>query len=113
MANPQELNTINVYFKIPFGEQTTTCVVNNSLTTLEFMDYVNIEVRNKLNINSRYDIEIVEAGKTNDELASRIEPRNDETLLQRYGETKKIMAYYARPVNPITREFVRQVNYSE
>jgi hypothetical protein len=77
------------------------------------MEYVNVEVRNNLNINSRYDIELVEVGKPDGELAPCMEPRNDETLLQRCNGSPKLMAYYARPIHPITREFVRRDNYSE
>jgi len=113
MATPQESNTIQVYFKVPFTDITTTCTVNCSLTTLEFMDYVNSDVRNNLNINSRYDIEIVDTGKPAGELAPCMEPRNDETLLQRYNVVNKLIAVYARPVHPITREFIRRDNYSE
>ena len=113
MATPQESNTIQVYFKIPFTDITTTCVVDCSLTTLEFMDYVNSDVRNNLNINSRYDIELVDIGKRGGELATCMEPRYDETLLQRYNRMNKVIAFYARPVHPITREFVRRDNYSD
>jgi hypothetical protein len=113
MATPQESSTIQVYFKIPFTDITTTCLVNNSLTTLEFMEYVDVEVRNNLNINPRYDIEIVDIDKPRGELATCMEPRNDETLLQRYNRVNQLIALYARPVHPITREFIRRDNYSE
>lgn len=112
MASPQESNNIHVYFKIPYTEITTVTMVENSLTTIQFLDYVNVEVRNILNINQRYDIELVDTGKPNGELSAPIEPRNNETLLQRYGNTNQIVAFYVRPVNPITREFTRNINYS-
>lgn len=113
MATPEESNTIQVYFKIPFTDITTTCTVDCSLTTLEFIDYVNADVRNNLNINSRYDIELVDTGKPGGELAQCMEPRNDVTLLQRYNNVNKLIAFYARPIHPITREFIRRDNYSE
>jgi hypothetical protein len=112
MATPQESNTIQVYFKIPFTDITTTCVVDTGLTTTQFINYVNVEVRNKLNINSRYDIEIVEAGNPGGEFASYMEARDDQTLLQRFNIINKLIAFYARPVIPITREFIRQNDYS-
>ena len=112
MATPQEANTIQVYFKIPFTEITTTCVVNCNLTTNELLEYVNTDVRNNLNINSRFDIELVDTGKPGGELATCMEPRYDETLLQRYNIVNKTISFYARPVHPITREFIRQENYS-
>ena len=113
MTTPPEANTVTIYFKIPYTDITTTCVVDNSLTTLQLMDYVNVDVRNNLNINPRYDIELVEVGQRAGELATCMEPRNDETLLQRCNGSSKLMAFYARPVHPITREFVRRDNYVE
>ena len=113
MTTPLEANTVMIYFKIPFTDITTTCVVDNTLSTLQLMDYVNVDVRNNLNINPRYDIEIVEVGQLAGELAPCMEPRIDETLLQRCNGSPKLMVYYARPVHPITREFVRRDNYVE
>jgi hypothetical protein len=113
MPTPEESNTIKVYFKIPFTVITTTRIVSSSLTTNEFLEYVNTYVRNNLNINSRYDIELVDTGKPGGELATCLEPRNDETLLQRYNRVNQVIAFYARPVHPITREFVRRDNYSD
>jgi hypothetical protein len=112
MVTRLETTTVMIYFKIPYTDITHTCVVNNRLTTLQLIDYVNVDVRNNLNINPRYDIELVEVGKPDGELAPCVEPRNDETLLQRY-HSPNMIAYYARPVHPITREFVRRDNYVE
>ena len=112
MTTPLEENTVMIYFKIPFTDITTTCIVDANLTTLEFMEYVDVEVRNNLNINSRYDIEIVEVGKPNGELAPCMEPRIDELLLPRSNGSPKLMAFYARPVHPITRQFIQQADYS-
>lgn len=70
-------------------------------------------MRNNLNINQRYDIELVDTGKPDGELAPPMEPRYDETLLQRYGHTNQLVTFYARPVHPITREFRRNANYSD
>lgn len=113
MSASPETNIISVYFKIPYTELTTVIDVDDSLTTVEFLEYVNVHVRNKLNINSRYDIELVDTGKPQGELAAPMEPRNDETLLQRYGQNRTHLTFYARPVNPITREFRRNANYSD
>lgn len=88
-------------------------MVQNSLTTQDFLEYVNIYVRNNLNINQRYDIELVDTGKEGGELAPAMEPRYDESLLQRYGNTRQTVVFYARPVHPIIREFRRNTNYSD
>lgn len=63
MASHQETNTIQVYFKIPYTEITSVVVVQNLLIMREFLEYVNIDVRNNLHINQRYDIELVDTGK--------------------------------------------------
>jgi len=63
---------------------TTICVVNNSLTTLQLMDYMNVNVRNNLNTNPRYDFELVEVSLVGEKLAPPMKPKNDDTLLQIY-----------------------------
>jgi len=108
-----ETNIISVYFKIPYTDITTVVDVEDSLTTAQFVEYVNTYVRNNLNINQRYYIEIVETGKPGGELAPPIEPRDDETLLQRYGNRNKCIAFYSRPVHQIVREFIYNNNYSD
>jgi hypothetical protein len=65
-----------------------------------------------LNINSKYYIEVIDVGQTDKELAQCIEPRDEDTLLQRYCHINQPIAFYVRPVNPITREFVRQNDYA-
>lgn len=113
MSASSETNRISIYFKIPYTKITTVVNVDNSLTTIEFLEYVNDHVRNKLNINSKYHIELVDTGKPEGELAAPMEPRYDETLLQRYGSNNTLVTFYARPVNPMTREFTRVTDYSE
>lgn len=113
MSASPETNNITIYFKVPYTDITTVVDVDDSLTTMEFLEYVNNEnnyIRDKLYINSRFDIEVVDTGKPGDELACPMEPRYDETLSQRYGQNK-FVSFYARPVHPITREFRRSDNY--
>lgn len=111
MDSSQETMEFIVYFKIPYTEVTSVNMIKKSLTTSEFVEYVNTDVRNTLNINSKYYIEVVDISKPSGELAEPIEPRNDETLLQRYGDVNKSIAFYIRPVDRITREFIRRLNY--
>jgi hypothetical protein len=113
MTTTQESNIIECYFKIPFTSITTTITLNKNITMSEFMErIVNVEIRNKLSIHSKYDIEIIEAGNPKCELANCIVPIMNETLLQRYGDTKNSISYYARPVNQVTREFTRDIDYT-
>ena len=108
---PSAQNNIQVYFKIPYTEIASVLLLEKSMTMFEFMQYVNEEVRNILHINARYAIDVVDTNKPGGELAEALEPFN-ETLLQRYGTTNNYITFYARPVDPTTREFVRQVDYS-
>jgi hypothetical protein len=108
---PSAQNRIQVYFKIPYTEIASVFSLEKSMTMVEFMQYVNEEVRNILHINARYAIDVVDTNKPGGELAEALEPFN-ETLLQRYGTTNNYITFYARPVDPTTREFVRQVDYS-
>jgi len=113
MAYPQESNTIGVYFKIPYTEITTLLRIPISLTIRQFLEYVDTNLpRINLNIHPRYRIQVVETGKPGGELAVEMEPRDDQTLLERYGNNN-IIAFYVRPINPITREFIRSDNYTE
>jgi hypothetical protein len=109
---PVTRNVVQVYFKIPYTEICSVFLLENSLTMVEFMQYVNIEVRNTLHINIRYAIDVVDTNQEARELADALEPRADETILQRYGQHNTYLTFYARPVDPMTREFVRQVDYS-
>jgi len=54
MGTQQEANNVIIYYKFPYTDITTTCVVDNSSATLQLMDYVNVDVCNNLNINPRY-----------------------------------------------------------
>lgn len=110
MTYPQESN-ISVYFKIPYTEPTVSALIRNSLTISELLEYVKTTVRSNLNIDSKYDIELVDTGKPLLELASAIIPSNTETLLQRYGSVTSV-SFYIRPVDPITRQFVSYIDYS-
>lgn len=112
MASPQESNIISVYFKIPYTEITTLLRIPNNLTIRQFLEYVDNDLpRINLNIHQRYSIQVVETGKPGGELAVEMEPRDDQTLLQRYGNNNSI-AFYVRPVEPSTRQFIRSDIYS-
>ena len=108
----EESNTMEFYFKIPFTEITTTCNINSSLTISQFLEYVNKVVRGRLNINSKYYIEVVDVGHSSKELAQCIVFRDEETLADRYDNINQPIACYVRPVDPITREFTRRNNFS-
>ena len=115
--NPtQQIRHFNIYCKIPFTDVSGMFTVQSNMTIAEFIEHANTNFRNNLNIHSSYDIEVVQTGNREAELASPIETTNTQTLEQIYGHiynAGNIIAFYIRPVNPVTREFIRRANYSE
>ena len=112
MPTPQDSDTFQMYFKIPFTEITTKQRVPCNITTSDFKLYVNTYIRAILNINAQYYIEVVPIGKPEGELAPFMETRDFETLSQLYNSVNTLIGFYIRPVNPITREFIRFDNYN-
>ena len=118
MTSTECFNSIEIYFKIPYTKITEIVDISDHLTISEFIKYVNIEIRQLLRINEKYDIEVVEIDNLNlkvpNELRAKMEERSEETLNERYGHlyTKhRIMGFYIRPVDPKTSVFTRQENY--
>jgi hypothetical protein len=100
--NTQQVRYFDVYCKIPFTEVTGTFRLQSNMTITEFLECANKDIRNNLNIHSYYSIEVVQTGKLGEEL-------------ERYGyiyNAGNLVAFYIRPVNPVTREFIRRVDYS-
>jgi hypothetical protein len=113
--NTQQVRYFDIYCKIPFTEVTGTFRVQSNMTITQFLEYANADIRNNLNIHSYYAIEVVQTGKPGVELAEAIEPTHEQTLEERYGNiynAGNLVAFYIRPVNPVTREFIRRVDYS-
>ena len=110
MSTSELMNTIILYCKIPFTEITGKFKIQSSLTISQFLEYVNIHIRNKLNINQIYDIEVVEVDSG--ELGVSIQSNDEETINQRYKIINGCFVCYIRPVHPITRVFVRKNDYS-
>lgn len=117
MSTPEQSSRImEFYCKIPFTENTCKINVNSNLTIVEFLEYVDSIIKNNLNINSKYDIILVEMGQPRDELDRPIEPSYDQTLERRYGTIYNMgmsVGFYVRPINPITRDYIRRENYNE
>lgn len=112
MSNIEEFHIIKVYCKIPFTEISHTFVVQDNLTICEFLQFTNIYLHNKLNINTKYDIELVVVGQPLKEFAPPLESRDSQRLRDKFSNISNLIAFYARPINPNTREFVRQNDYS-
>jgi hypothetical protein len=102
--------TIELYCKIPFTETTGIFKIRYNLTISELLEYVNIHVRNKLNIDKSYDIEVVELELG--ELGKPIETNNKQTLRQVYRNINNCFVFYVRPVHPITKVFIRKNDYT-
>lgn len=117
MSTTEILQTIWVYFKIPFTEITALFKLQDNLPMNELFEYVNTDIRNNLNINTKYDIQLVETGQPNEELAYNITTyRYEQTLREIYDSNNNYnnntISFYVRPIHHITREFVRQNDYS-
>ncbi len=102
--------TIELYCKIPFTEITGKFNIQDKLTISQFLEYVNTHIRNKLNINQKYDIEVIEAKLG--ELGLPIEPNNLQTIIQRYKIINGCFVCYVRPVESNTRVFTLKNDYS-
>jgi len=103
MTTSQETTFVQVYFIIPFTKIKTTCLINYHLSINEFLEYVNTNVRNKLNINPRYDIELVYTGDQGETI----------DVYKKHLHNKHLtISFDAQPVNPVTREFIRLDDYS-
>jgi hypothetical protein len=76
------------------------------------LNYVQTQVRNMLHIHGRYAVELVAVDQADGEYAPAIVANDDQTLLQRYGDINTPLAFYVRPVNPTTREYVPNADYS-
>ncbi len=101
---------IEVYFKIPFTEDTKIFKIQNNLTITEFLEYINVYVRNQFNINDNYLIEVVDSDLG--ELGVPIQMNINQTLYERYGNIKSSLTYYIRPIHPITKLFVCKNDYT-
>jgi len=110
MSNSELTSTIDLYCKIPFTETTGIFKIQNCLTISQFLEYVNHDVRNKLNINQIYDIEVIEVELG--ELGIPMETNNQQTICERYRITNNCFVCYVRPVDPITKVFVRKNDYT-
>jgi len=113
MTQP-ESREMNVYCKIVYTEITTVISINSDMSIIEFLEYVKNYAKNNMNINSNYDIELVNMGQPGDELARQIEPILNQTIqdVYRTNYNNDQIGIYIRPINNISREFVRRNDYS-
>jgi hypothetical protein len=100
-----------VYFKIPHSQISKVYMLEKSWTITTLLDYVQTQVRNMLQIHARYAVELVAIDQADGEFAPAIVPNDEQTLLQRYGDINTPIAFYVRPVNPTTREYVQNIDY--
>lgn len=111
MTTTEESDIISVYCKIPFTEITITFYSHDSLNIKQFLQEGITFIRTRLNINTKYDIELVDVSQPFGEYALPLQPRNDQTLRERYRNVNPIV-FYARPIDPNTREFIRRDEYT-
>ena len=114
----EDTNFIEVYCKIAYSEINDIFNVPKNLTISNFINYANSTIRNRFHIHSSYDIEVIEIGDHTyncpNELIPKMEENHNQTMYEKYGHLYNrncLMAFYIRPVNPVTREFIRRENY--
>lgn len=105
-------NTISCYFKIPFTEENTTFKISSLMYISTFCGlYCNTILRQELNINPKYNIELVEANSDKGEYGPTLIISDTETFQQRYGNLTQPIPFYARPVSAETGEFIVRERY--
>ena len=101
-------------FKLVYTSKTCELDVNSEMNLGEFITWINEDeqIRQLFNIHEHYDLQIVACGnKVNGdaELAPPIDAAY-ETIGEKFNP--KTTAFYIRPVDPITEEFIRRDDYS-
>ena len=88
--------TITISFKKVYTCKTVCYDIDVNFTIKQFIGYIKSKAYNDFNIDKNYNIEIVEAGQFEDELAPHVE--SCETIIrEKYGENLKHTSFYLRP----------------
>ena len=88
--------TITMSFKKVYTCKTVCYNIDVNFTIKQFIGYIKSKAYNDFNIDNNYNIEIVEAGQFQDELAPPVEPC-ETTISEKYGEKIKYTSFYIRP----------------
>jgi hypothetical protein len=88
--------TITISFKKVYTCKTICYDIDEIFTIKQFIGYIKSKAYNDFNIDNNYNIEIVEAGQFEDELAPPVEPC-ETTISEKYGEKIKYTSFYIRP----------------
>ena len=112
---PKMPGTLRFTFKLVFTPNVWHLDIDSSMTTAEFITYINEDtnLRQLFNIHEHYHIDIVKAGNKTcgyAELAPSIVVSISETVGGKFDPNTT--SFYLRPVNPITEEFIRRDDYS-
>jgi hypothetical protein len=107
--------TLQFTFKLVFTANVWQLDIDSSMTTAEFITYINEDtnLRQLFNIHQHYHIDIVKAGNImyrQAELAPSIMVSFSETVGEKFNPQST--SFYLRPVHPITEEFIRRDDYS-
>ena len=101
--NNTKMSEHSFYFKLVYTCQTVNYDIDLNMSMTEFINYVKDKIRVDFNIDNNCDIEIVESGQPNNvngrdaEVASALE-YSDTTIIEKYGDNYKYIAFYVRPV---------------
>lgn len=113
-------NEIEIYVKLVYTTRRYTYIFDKDTPIIEFIKLMNNQYeKSKFGIHSEYVIEIVETGNTvygQAEMAPSLDHTEfleGKTFSEKYGPNKKFLAFYIRPVNPDTGEFVHLDSYRD
>ena len=108
--------TLRFYFKLVYTTKTWNLDINGSMSTADFIEYINKDSMHSLfNIHQYYYIEVVSTNNNHyrdrdSEMEAPIVTSNFDSIAERFSP--KTNAFYLRPVNSLTREFIRRDDYS-
>jgi len=94
-------DVIEIYVKLAYTCKSINYMIEFNSTVTQMIDYIKSRVRSDLDIDSRFQLEIVEAGQFNNqngrnaELAPALEP-SDITLREKYNNIPYTIAFYVR-----------------
>lgn len=105
---------LKIYLKVAYTGITQDIIVDSSMTISQFMSLINNYKTEYFQIHKNYCVEIIESGNNinGDAELAPVLYSSEESLEEKYGNTQSSIAFYIRPINPETKQFIRGIDYS-
>ena len=111
---------IEIYVKLAYTCRSIKYIIEFNSTVTQMIDHIKSRVRADLDIDRRFQLEIVEAGQFNNqngrnsELAPALEP-SDITLREKYNNIPYTVAFYVRLRDDVytenTSNIIHDINF--